>query len=377
MVLGSAIGGWADIIDGDALVAALCRDLDSADHALPPAVVRSVLAATRAFVVADGRSDDAARQVSPVLMGLGRRAAVRGHSAVRLSQDLRRVVEDRSRLADPVIARIDLPEQRDLVRCRLRQFLHQVHHATLTGHRQARAMMALGPVARRDMVARALFASGSVPEELLVIAGIDTTSSYVPVVWITGLGAPHAVAAIDDALVEGTGRSALVPECRLDELAFAPGDRVVTGPARPPYDIGDVLQLARQAAAGLRAGLIGSDAPVTSCVDVAAELLLTGRPALTEVLVEKYLAGLRDLRPTRRVEVGEVLLTWLESREPLSVIATRHHVARQTAHDRLRAGKQLVGTAIEDPAAHAAIVVALHASLPRWREEVAARAARS
>ncbi|WP_278257044.1 hypothetical protein [Nocardioides convexus] len=36
-----------------------------------------------------------------------------------------------------------------------------------------------------------------------------------------------------------------------------------------------------------------------------------------------------------------MLLTWLESREPLSVIAQRHHVARQTAHDRLRVGKRL------------------------------------
>ena len=55
----------------------------------------------------------------------------------------------------------------------------------------------------------------------------------------------------------------------------------------------------------------------------------------------------------------------------------RHHVARQTAHDRLRVGKQLLGAALDEPAAHAAIVVALHASLPAWREEVAARAARS
>lgn len=238
-------------------------------------------------------------------------------------------------------------------------------------------MMALGPAARRDMVARSLFGSGSVPEELLVLAGIDTAASYVPVVWVTGNGATHAVAAIDDALVEGTGRSALVPEGRLEELVLVPGERVVTGPARRPHAVGDSLQLARQAAAGLRAGLIGSDAPITSCVDVAAELLLAGRPALTEVLVEKYLARVRDLKPARRVEVGEVLLTWLESREPLSVIATRHHIARQTAHDRLRVGKQLVGEAIDEPAAHAAIVVALHASLPRWRKEVAARAARS
>lgn len=377
MVLGSTIHGWSGVADGDALVAELCRDLESRDRPLPPAVVRSVLAATRAFVVTDGRSEDAVRQVGPVLMRLGRRAAVRGHSAGQLSQDLQRVVEDRARLADPVIARIGAAEERDAVRCRLREFLHQVHHAALTGHRQVHTMMALGPGARRDMVARAVFAADAVPEELLVLAGIDTTASYVPVVWAAGSGTASAVSRITDALVDGSGRTAIVPADQLDELVIGPGERVVTGPARAPYELGDALQLARHAAAGLRAGLISSHGPVTSCSDVAAELLLAGRPALTEILVEKYLAGLVDLRPSRRVEVGELLLTWLESREPLSVIAAQHHIARQTAHDRLRAGKQLVGPAIEEPTAHAAIVVALHAGLPRWREEVAARAARS
>lgn len=377
MVLGSAIHGWAGLADGDALVVELCRDLEAAERRLPPAVAQSVRAATQAFVTAEGRYDDAARQVSPVLMRLGRRAAVRGQSAVQLSHDLQRVIEDRARLADAVIARIRQAEQRDAVRSGLRRFLHQVHHAALTGHRQAHAMMSLGAEARHDMVVRALFASEAVPEELLLLAGVDPATSYVPVVWVRGNGASSAVAAIRGALVDGSGRAALVPRARLDDLVLDAGERVVTGPPRAAYDMGEALQLTRQAAAGLRAGLIESEAPVTECADIAAQLLLAGRPALTRLLVDKYLAALRDLRPTRRVEVGEVLLTWLESREPLSVIAARHHIARQTAHDRLRAGKALVGAAIDDPTAHAAIVVALHASLSGWREEVAARAARS
>lgn len=375
MVLGSAIRGWADIADGDALVAELCRDLDTV-AVLPPAVAHSVLLATRAFIASDGRSEDAARQVGPTFMRLGRRAAVRGHTAVQLSTDLQRVVEDRARLADPVIARVRPAEHRDAIRCRLRQFLNQVHHAVLAGHRQAHTMMALTPKARRDMVARALFASESVPEELLSLAGIDAGASYTPVVWVDG-SAARAVAAVPDAFVDGTGRIALVPTDDLLDLVLAPEERAVSGPSRPAYDVGDAVALARQAAAAVRAGIIATDAPLTSCSDVAGELLLAGRPALTELLVDKYLSTLRDLRPTRRVEVGEVLLTWLESREPLSVIAQRHHVARQTAHDRLRVGKQLLGDALDDPTAHAAIVVALHASLPGWREEVAARASRS
>lgn len=375
MVLVSAIRGWAGVADGDALVAELCRDLDVA-AVLPPAVAHSVLVATRAFVAAEGRTEDAARQVGPTLMRLGRRAAVRGHSAGQLSSDLQRVIEDRARLADPVIARVRPAEQRDAIRCRLRQFLHQVHHAALAGHRQAHTMMALAPKARRDMVSRALFASESVPEELLDLGGVDAETRYTPVVWIDG-SAARAVADLPDALVDGTGRIALVPTAHLPELSLLPEERAISGPSRPAYDVGDALALCRQAAVSVRAGIIAVDVPLTSCADLAGELLLAGRPALTELLVDKYLAALRDLRPTRRVEVGEVLLTWLESREPLSVIAQRHHVARQTAHDRLRVGKQLLGEALDEPAAHAAIVVALHASLPAWREEVAARAARS
>lgn len=376
MVLVSAIRGWAGVADGDALVAELCRDLDAAAAVLPPAVAHSVLVATRAFVAAEGRTDDAARQAGPTLMRLGRRAAVRGHSAGKLSSDLQRVLEDRARLADPVIARVRPAEQRDAIRCRLRQFLHQIHHAALAGHRQAHTMMALAPKARRDMVSRALFASESVPEELLALAGVEADARYTPVVWVDG-SAARAVSDLPDVLVDGAGRIALVPTDRLPDLVLTPEERAISGPSRPAHDVGDALALCRQAAAAVRAGIISTDVPLTSCADVAGELLLAGRPALTELLVDKYLAALRDLRPTRRVEVGEVLLTWLESREPLSVIAQRHHVARQTAHDRLRVGKQLLGEALDEPAAHAAIVVALHASLPAWREEVAARAARS
>jgi hypothetical protein len=372
-VIGSAIRRWGDVADGDALVAVLCDDLGTTDRPLPPAVAHSVVVATRAFVGADGRFEDAVRQVRPTLMQIGRRAAVRGHSAERLSRDLRQVVDERTRRADQVIARVGPREERDALRGGLERFLDQLHRAALAGHRQARTMMALAPEARRDMVARAVFASATVPEELLALAGIDPAAPYLPVVWVSGTPARPAEPA-PDVLVDPTGRALLVPDGGLPGLE--PEERVVTGPARPAADIAESLQLARQAAAAIRAGVILTDRAVTSCADVAAELLVAGRPALADLLVEKYLGQLRALKPVRRVEIGEVLLTWLETRGSLAEVAAVHHIARQTAHDRLRQGRQLLGPAIEEPAAHAAIVLALHAGLPRWREEVAARAER-
>lgn len=377
-MLGSAIRGWSDVPDGQALVAQLCRDLDAADLPLPPAVAHSVLVATRAFVTADGDGQDAARRASPTMMRLGRRAALRGHTEVQLSSDLRRVVEERTRRADPVIARIGAAEQREAVRGGLREFLHQVHLAALTGHRQARTMLALGAGARRDMVTRAMFASESVPEDLVALAGIDVAASYTPVVWVDGVVGARAAARLPDVLVDAAGRAALVPRAELAYLALAPGERAVSGPARRASELGEALRLTRQAAAAVRAGLIDTGpAPITPCADIAAQLLVAGRTALAELLVEKYLARFADLRPARRLEVGQVLLAWLESRDSLSTIAERHGVARQTVHDRLRAAKQLVGAPIGDPVAHAALVVALHAVLPAWQEEVARRAERS
>lgn len=376
-MLGSAIRGWTDIPDVEALVAELCRDLGTADRALPPAVAHSVLVATQAFVTADGHGQDAARQAGPTLMRLGRRAAVRGQTEVQLSTDLRRVVEDRARLADPVIARIGPAEHREAIRGGLREFLHQVHHAALTGHRQARTMMALGAGARRDMVARALFASESVPEDLVALAGIDVAASYLPLVWVEGTTGARAAARLPDALVDTAGVAALVPRSELDALVLGPGERAVSGPARALHRVGEALRLTRQAAAAVRTGLIDvAPAPITPCADIAAQLLVAGRTALAELLVEKYLVRFAELRPGRRVEVAEVLLAWLESRDALSTIADRHGVARQTVHDRLRVGKQLVGAPIGDPVAHAALVVALHAALPAWRAEVARRADR-
>lgn len=370
-MIGSAVRQWGGVVDGDALVAVLCHDLDTPDRPLPPAVAHSVVVATRAFVGAEGRFEDAVRQVGPTLMQIGRRAAVRGHSAERLSRDLRQVVEDRTRRADQVIARVRPREEREALRGGLERFLDQLHRAALAGHRQVRTMMALAPDARRDMVARAVFASTAVPAELLVLAGIDPASPYLPVIWVSGTAA-HPRGDDPDVLVDPAGGALLVPEGRLPGLE--PGERVVTGPARPAADLAESIQLARQAAAAIRAGVILSDRAVTSCADVAAELVVTGRPALTELLVDKYLAQLQTLKPVRRVEVGEVLLTWLETRGSLADVASVHHIARQTAHDRLRIGRELLGASIEEPVAHAAIVLALHAAVPRWREEVAARA---
>ncbi|MBM0124131.1 helix-turn-helix domain-containing protein [Pimelobacter simplex] len=367
-MIGSAIRRWGDVADGDALVAVLCGDLDAADRPLPPAVAHSVVVATRAFVVADGRFEDAVRQVGPTLMGIGRRAAVRGHSAERLSRDLRQVVDERTRRADQVIARVCPREERDALRGGLERFLDQLHRAALAGHRQARTMMALAPDARRDMVARAVFASAAVPEELLVLAGIDPAAAYLPVVWVSGT-APRPPDPPPDVLVDPTGRALLVPDGSVPGLE--PEDRVVTGPARPAADVAESLQLARQAAAAIRAGVIRTERPVTSCADVAAELLVAGRPALADLLVDKYLAQLRALRPARRVEIGEVLLTWLETRASLAEVAAAHHIAKQTAHDRLRQGRRLLGPAIDEPASHAAVVLALHAALDGWRAEVA------
>lgn len=376
-MIGSMIQGREDITSGEALVDELCRDLDLAERSLPPAVLDSVVAATRAFVATDGHSDDAVRLVRPTLMRLGRRAAVRGHTAARLSTDLQRVVDDRARQAEHMISRLIPDDEVDGLRCRLTVFLRHVQHAALAGHRQAHTMMALGPAARRHMMARALFASEAVPDDLLAIAGIPGDTPYVPLVWVCGSrGAIRATAELPDALVDSTGRAALVPLAQRGDVVLEEGDRVVEGPPRPARELGDSLRLAHQAADAMRAGVIPSDRQVTPCADVAAELLLAGRPVLKEILVAKYLTGFQDLKPARRVEIAEVLLTWLQTREPLSAMAQRHHVARQTAHDRLRIGKQLLGDALDDTSAHAAIVVALHASLPAWREEKAARAAR-
>lgn len=367
---------WAGLHDRDALVAELCRDLATVPSEFPPGTVRSVVAATRAFVVTDGCSDDAAREVGPMMMAVGRRAAVRGHSVVRLRHDLQYVVAERSRCADSFLALVEPACHRDLLRRGLARFLDQVRRAVLAGHRQAHALLELGPDARRAEVARALFTAGSVPDDLLVLAGIDASASYVPVVWVTGAGAARAARELPGVLLDPSGRCVLVPAGEVAGLALEAGECVVTGPPRLVGTIGDALHLARHAAAAMQAGLVTRSSAVTACSDIADELLLAGSPGLSGLLADKYLAGLLSLKLQRRVGVGEVLLTWLETRAPYSEIAERHHVSRQTVNDRIQTGKELLGPALDDPRAHAAIVVALHASLARWSEEAAARASR-
>lgn len=369
---------WSDVDGADGLVDVLTADLVDRND-LPPSVSATVAAATRAFIVSDGCGEEAAREVGPVLMRLGRRAAVRGHSAAQLSRDLRRLLADRETTAEHLLARVRRADERDSIRRSLEQFFRQVHLAALRGHRQVCGLRALGEQECRERVVHALFVE-VVPAELLVLVGLDPEAPLVPAVLVDPAesSAPGAVAATlpRGALAGGDGRSFLLP------AGVSPRDggvRWVIGPARSPADLLDALALTRQAAGAWRAGLVAPPAAaglraagsVVTCAELADQLLLATRPSLGSVLAEKYLAGLLELRPARRVELAEVLLRWLETRSSLADIAADLHIARQTAFDRLRQGRALLGEAAETPEAHVAVVVALRASLPAWHAEAA------
>jgi len=340
---------------------------------LQPTPARAVQDAVAAFAELGGRSHLAAKQCEPTMIELGRRAARRGLSPSDVQHTFDIVSSRCLHRIDDFVEPVQPTVSMRSLQPRLRSYLPQLLQFVIVGHQQVSELLALSPERRRAELLGALFRAVAVPGTLLEVADIDTTTPYAPVGWVDQ-HVPLALLQELDALTTDDTTLALVPAASLSaltDLAPAPPEsRVVVGPVHRTPDIAASLALTRQATAAVRADVIRNLAAVISCTDIAEQLLVSGSPALTAVLIDKHLARFARLRPERRVMLGRALLDWMENHYTYADLAAHLHVPRQTAHDQVKAAKTLVGPAADDPQACAGIIIALRAALPQWERDV-------
>ena len=251
-------------------------------------------------------------------------------------------------------------------------YLAQLHLRTHTSLVRARELQSMSAEERKDRLGLLALGRDTAAEleRLAAMEGIDLTARVVAIVSVATPIPP----ALRDHPAVTTGASpleALVPAEWDDErLTGLLQGQAVVSPAVPLRRAVEAVELARQAADLLRTTRVVDERRVVPCADLLGTLLVGGRRLLAELITDKHLGGLDRLAPTRRVALGELALELLETGQPIDHVARRLGIPRQTAHSRTKTIRAMFGDAFHDPTQRLELIVALHAALPRWRDEL-------
>ncbi|WP_293783433.1 helix-turn-helix domain-containing protein, partial [uncultured Aeromicrobium sp.] len=141
----------------------------------------------------------------------------------------------------------------------------------------------------------------------------------------------------------------------------------VLGPAVALDDAAAAVALVRRAAVMLAEGTIEDPRRLVPFQDLLGTMLLTSNPVLNELMIAKHFGTWEQMPAARRVALAEFLQLWLERGQPTNHLARELGIPPQTAHSRMKAVRQLLGEALDDPTQRLELMVALRALLPRWR----------
>lgn len=259
-------------------------------------------------------------------------------------------------------------------------FLQQLHHETIAGWELTNTIVAMTDDERRNRLRSALLEANTLPavDILAEFAQIDLAESYVIVVSAAD-ELPRTLLDSPTVLAGGNSFEALMPaswvESKLAEhlespfAAMSMSPQVVVGPTALLTDIGETAEPTRRSAELLRDGLINDPRSLVPCTDLLGSLLVDGNPKLTKLIVAKHLGPLKPMPLGRRLATGELLARWLESSLSVRQIADELGIPAQTAYSRMKTIRELFGRAIDDSAQRLELIIALQASLPRWRAE--------
>jgi PucR C-terminal helix-turn-helix domain/GGDEF-like domain len=136
----------------------------------------------------------------------------------------------------------------------------------------------------------------------------------------------------------------------------------VLGSTVPVSSLGASWSLARATLRALEAGAVETPGLVRAD-DVLTKLLLFENAGLAERIAARRLAPLAALTPKARRRMEETALSYLQQRGNAAAMARALNVHPQTARYRLRALRELLGDAIDDPDTRFEIELALRAQL--------------
>lgn len=320
-----------------------------------------VAAAVAAFFEV-GEPHGAAKQVASLCRDIGSRQARRGDDVDDLAEAFRtaRVAAQRglSLAIDDAICGDDLR--------RLREEL-VVYLRLLFGHASAgltctRRLMDVSDTQRLDLLRDHLFnGTARAPLPLLLsLCGIEA-STLRPIVSRSGK-LPTRLTQHDGVVVGRDRREALVPaDWSAEQIGRLAGVAVALGPVTALDRMTEAVRLTRTAARS------GTDRDCDVSVDdVLGSLVLLTTPLLGDLLVERHLGPLLELPTVRRIPLAETLLTWLETGQPVNVVARQIGIPNQTAHSRIASARKTFGSLLDDADGRLELIVALRTALPRW-----------
>ncbi len=153
---------------------------------------------------------------------------------------------------------------------------------------------------------------------------------------------------------EGPGRK----EALSTALGGAPA---ALGPSTDVPNVSMSFDWARKTWELVTAGELTAESPLYVDAALAPLLLCTDRK-LTDRIVDRRLAPLRDLRPATRERLAETLFCWLRLRGDRRAIATELHIHVQTVRYRMGQLRELFGSALDCPEARFELEIALRST---------------
>ena len=357
---------------------ALNRAVTATTRRESPLLGRIITESVDAFADCGGDPELAAAQVAPLLWRVGDQHARNGFDADYLSESFRRTQVAAQRGLQLVVGPTLTREVMNHLLQDVTAFIRQLHREAWTGWERTHAILTMTDEERRHRLTSALLQPSDISmlETLAEFAQVDLAAPYIIVVSASG-ELPRTLLDLPRTLSGDSPFEALVPaswsQSRLAEQIESPfaakSPQVVVGPSVQLANIADTAGPTRRAAELLREGLVADLRTLVPCTDLLGSLVVDGNPNLTKLIVAKHLGPLESMTPHRKLTTGDLLLQWLERGLPLNKLARDLGIPPQTAYSRMKNIRELFGDAINDPAQRLELIIALQATLPRWRVE--------
>lgn len=335
------------------------------------ALTRVIAESVDAFITHRGDVKQAVTCVGPTMFEIGVNEANRRKDNSRLGQWFQAASAATQHSLLIVVG--DLVNKDVLQRLRqdLSIYLQHLHGIAQLGYERTTKVANMPQDQRLAKLREATFrgAPSRVVEQLASAAGIDPSISYTPIVAVKGKLAV-GTASHSNTLVDVSGTQALVPS-GWPPIATAriTKTQVVAGPPVLLSEAFQAVSLTGNAATILRDGSVPDPRPVVPSSDLLGELLVRGIPLLAEMLVKKHLAALVAMGYERRMALSDILLVSLERGLPLNQVAREKGLATQTAHNRMKALRDVLGDKLDDGDQRLEMIVALRSARRRWEQQ--------
>lgn len=325
-----------------------------------------------AFVRNPGSPAEAAEQVADTMRAIGERHARLGLGPQLLTRafESAQVAAQKGlqmALGDAVTGPIVIRLRQDLM-----AYVGHLHHHARTAWARMRRALTLSEQDRLAALRTSLFGSRTMIDQLLEISGFDPRGEMRAVVSVEE-ALPQAARRHRCTIAGNDPRELLVPSTwDVAVLESQLTGQAVIGPPTGLDALSDAIELARHAARLLHDGTETDDRVLVPFTDLTATLAVHVNGVLAELLIDLHLKPLESLPLGRRLDLGELLLVWLERGLSIAALARELCIPPQTAHNRMTALRSSYGDALQDGRARYELVLALRTALPRWRAEAAA-----